>query len=121
MTKLNAAMAEIAALTSQLHAERDKAKILAEEKEHMLDTMEEMTAERMRNQRSKDEMEDLMETKEGKITALREALEMEIKLRMDAEGQLARAQAALQQSILHDEMPANTAEILQPLLTNYSH
>jgi hypothetical protein len=82
-----------------------------------------MTRERAKNQKFKDEMEDLMETTEGKLNTLREALEIEIQLRMTSEAklaQLAQAQAALQQSILDDELPTKP-EILQPLLTNYSH
>jgi hypothetical protein len=82
-----------------------------------------MTAEKKRNQKFKDEMEDLMETTEGKLNTMREALEIEIQLRMSAEAklnQLAQAQAALQQSFLDDEMP-HKPEMLQPLLTNYSH
>jgi len=123
VSKLNEAIAEIATLSTQLLGEREKVKNLMEEKAHMLGTMEDMTRERAKNQKFKDEMEDLMETTEGKLNTLREALEIEIQLRMTSEAklaQLAQAQAALQQSILDDELPTKP-EILQPLLTNYSH
>jgi uncharacterized coiled-coil protein SlyX len=122
VAKLNEAMAEITALGAQLQAEREKVKSLMEEKAHMLDTMEDMTAERTRNKKFKDEMEDLMEATEGKLNTMREALEIEIQLRMAAEAKLNQlAQAQLQQSILHADMPPNKPDILQPLLTNYSH
>ena len=82
-----------------------------------------MTAEKARTQKFKDEMEDLMETTEGKLNAMREALEIEIQLRLVAEAklnQIAQARSSLQGAILDDEMPAKT-DILQPLITNYSH
>eukprot|EP00026_Physarum_polycephalum_P001654 Phypoly_transcript_01656.p1 GENE.Phypoly_transcript_01656~~Phypoly_transcript_01656.p1 ORF type:complete len:1049 (+),score=208.79 Phypoly_transcript_01656:48-3194(+) len=123
VAKLNEAIAEIATLSTQLVGEREKVKSLMEEKDHMLETMEDMTRERAKNQKFRDDMEDLMEATEGKLNTMREALEIEIQLRMASEAklaQLAQAQAALQQSILEDEMPTKP-EILQPLLTNYSH
>lgn len=85
-----------------------------------------MKAERARSQKFKDEMEDLMEATEGKLTAMREALELEIQQRVSAEAQLdklTQAQSALQQSFLEDEMPSSSSSHRyegQPLLMDYN-
>jgi len=105
IAKLNEALAEIANLTSMLDVEREKVKILMEEKNYMLETMEDMKAEKAKNQRFRDEMEDLMETTEGKLLAMREALEIEIQTRRAVEAKL-EAQAVLHQSILEGDMPS---------------
>jgi len=123
VAKLNEAIAEVSNLASQLTAERDRVKVLTEEKYYMLGTMEDMREEGKKNQRSKNKMEDLMEETQGKLRAMQEELEIEKQLRMASEAklnQLLEAQAALQQSIMDDEMQPKQ-EILQPLLTNYSH